>query len=85
MHLYLQPQNLLNPVLFLNVDVYWSRYLSKKVNIKMSAENGSEPTLRDVMLTLASIKSTVDGINNRICSVEKDYVKWRKNFAKWEN
>ena len=29
----------------------------------MSVENGSEPTLKDVMLSLVSIKNTVDGIN----------------------
>ena len=32
--------------------------------------NKNEPTLKDVMLSLAFIKSTVDGINNRMCSVE---------------
>ena len=32
--------------------------------------NKNEPTLKDVTLSLAFIKSTVDGINNRMCSVE---------------
>ena len=46
---------MLNPVIFLNINVYWSQNLSEKVNIKMLVENGSEPSLKDVMLSLASI------------------------------
>ena len=57
--------------MFPNLNVYWSQKLSKEVKIKMSVENGSKPTLKDVMLTLASIKNTVDGINSRICRVEE--------------
>ena len=48
----------------------------------MSVENGSEPTLKDVMLTLASIKSTVDGINNRICRVEERLYKVEEKLCK---
>ena len=58
-------------MLFLNVNVYCSHNLSKKGNIKMSIKSGSQPTLKDVMLSLASIKNMVDGINNRICCVEE--------------
>ena len=69
---------------FLNPNVYWCLKLSKKAKIKMSVENGSKSTLKDVMLTLASIKSTVDGINNRICKVEERLYKVEEKFAKWE-
>ena len=48
----------------------------------MSVENGSEPTLKDVMLTLASIKSMVDGINNRICRVEERLYKVEEKLCK---
>ena len=82
MHYYLQTRNLLNPVTLLNVNVCRSRNLSKKVNIKMSVENGSEPTLKDIMLSLASIKKTVDGINNRICSVEERLCKVEEKLCK---
>ena len=48
----------------------------------MSVENGSEPTLKDVILTLASIKSTVDGINKRICRVEERLYKVEEKLCK---
>ena len=48
----------------------------------MSVENGSEPTLKDVMLTLASIESMVDGINNRICRVEERLYKVEEKLCK---
>ena len=48
----------------------------------MPVENGSEPTLKDVMLSLASIKNTVDGINNRICSVEERLCKVEEKLCK---
>ena len=48
----------------------------------MSVENGSKPTLKDVMLTLASIKSTADGINNRICRVEERLCKGEEKLCK---
>ena len=48
----------------------------------MLVENGSEPTLKDVMLSLASIKNTVDGINNRICSVEERLCKVEEKLCK---
>ena len=48
----------------------------------MTVENGSEPTLKDVMLTVASIKSTVDGINNRICRVEERLYKVEEKLCK---
>ena len=32
-----------------------AKIYQKKVNIKMLVENGSEPSLKDVMLSLASI------------------------------
>ena len=57
-------------------------YQKKKVNIKMSVENGSKPTLKDVMLSLASIKNTVDGISNRICSVEERLCKVEEKLCK---
>ena len=44
--------------------------------------NKNEPTLKDVMLSLASIKNTVDGINNRICSVEGRICKVEENLTK---
>ena len=51
----------------------------------MPVENGSEPTLKDVMLILASIKNTVDGINNRICSVEERLCKVEEKLRKVGN
>ena len=48
----------------------------------MSVENGSEPTLKHVMLNLASIKSTVDGINNSICRVEERLYKVEEKLCK---
>ena len=48
----------------------------------MPVENGSKPTLKDVMLNLASIKNTVDGINNRICSVEERLCKVEEKLCK---
>ena len=61
------------------------KFIKKKVNIKMLVENGSEPTLKDVMLSLASIKNTVDGINNRICSVEERLCKVEEKLCKVGN
>ena len=69
-------------MIFPNLNVYWSRKLLKEVKIKMSVENGSEPTLKDVMLTLASIESMVDGINNRICRVEERLYKVEEKLCK---
>ena len=43
----------------------------------------AKPTLKDVMLTLASIKITVHGTTGS-AGWKKDYTKWRKNFAKWK-
>ena len=63
------------------VNVYWSRNLSKKVNIKIPVKNGSESTLKDVMLSLKSIKNTVDGVNNRICSVEERLCKMEEKLC----
>ena len=57
-------------------------YQKKKVNIKKSVENGSKPTLKDVMLSLASMKNMVDGINNRICSVEERLCKVEEKLCK---
>ena len=48
----------------------------------MSVENGSEPTLKDVMLSLVSIKNTVDGINNMICNVEERSCKVEEKLCK---
>ena len=71
-------------MIFLNVNVYWSRKLLEKVKIKMSIENGSEPTLKDVMLILASIKRRLMKLTTGSAGWKKDYTKWKKNFAKWE-
>ena len=48
----------------------------------MPVENGSELTLKNVMLSLASIKNTIDGINNRICSVEERLCKVDEKLCK---
>ena len=48
----------------------------------MSVENASESTLKDVMLILASIKSMVDGINNRIFRVEERLYKVEEKLCK---
>ena len=42
----------------------------------------SEPALKDVMLSLASIKNTVDGISNRICGVEERLCKVEEKLCK---
>ena len=59
-----------------------AKMYQKKVNIKMLVENGSKPTLKDVMLSLASMKNMVDGINNRICSVEERLCKVEEKLCK---
>ena len=48
----------------------------------MLVENGSEPTLKNVLLTLASIKNTVDGIDNRICRMEERLYKVEEKLYK---
>ena len=59
----------MNQVTFYNINIYLSCNLSEEIKTKMTNENNkNEPTLKDMMLSLASIKSTVDGMNNRICS-----------------
>ena len=45
-------------------------------------DGNSEPTLKDVMQTLVSIKSAVDGINNRLCSVEERIGKVEEKLCK---
>ena len=66
-----------------HINIYLSRNLSEEIKTKMTNENNkNEPTLKDVMLSLASIKSTVDGINNRICNVEGRICKVEENLSK---
>ena len=48
----------------------------------MLVENGSEPTLKDVMLTLASVKNTVHGIKNRIWRLEGRLYKVEEKLCK---
>ena len=48
----------------------------------MTNEGDSEPTLKDVMKGLASIKSTVDGINNRLGGVEERISKVEEKLCK---
>ena len=48
----------------------------------MLVENGSEPTLKDVMLSLASVKNTVHGINNRIWRLEGRLYKVEEKLCK---
>ena len=68
---------------FYNINIYLSSNLSEEIKTKMTNENNkNEPTLKDVMLSLASIKSTVDGINNRICSLEGRICKVEENLSK---
>ena len=57
----------------------------KKVNVKMLVENGSKPTIKDEMLSLASMKNMADGINNRICSVEERLCKVEEKLCKVGN
>ena len=45
-------------------------------------DGNSEPTLKDVMQALVSIKSAVDGINNRLCSVEERIGKVEEKLCK---
>ena len=45
-------------------------------------DGNSEPTLKDLMQTLVSIKSAVDGINNRLCSVEERIGKVEEKLCK---
>ena len=60
-----------------------SRNSSKEVKReKMTNEGDSEPTLKDVMKGLASIKSTVDGINNRLGGVEERISKVEEKLCK---
>ena len=73
----------MNQVKFHNINIYLSRNLSEEIKTKMTNENNkNEPTLKDTMLSLASIKSTVDGINNRICNVEGRICKVEENLSK---
>ena len=63
--------------------LYLSRNSSKEVKReKMTNEGDSEPTLKDVMKGLASIKSTVDGINNRLGGVEERISKVEEKLCK---
>ena len=48
----------------------------------MLVKNGSKSTLKDVMLSLASIKKIIDGIDNRICSVEERLCKVEEKLCK---
>ena len=73
----------MNQVTFYNINIYLSCNLSEEIKTKMTNENNkNEPTLKDVMLSLASITSTVDGINNRICSLEGRICKVEENLSK---
>ena len=48
----------------------------------MLVKNGSKPTLKDEMLSFASIKNMANGINNRICSVEEGLCKVEEKLCK---